>query len=340
MGMKLRILAVITTLMIGAGFSLISCSGKNPTAPLAVATPAAPKVNGGVVSTLAGNGSFGIVNGAVTVAEFEYPYGVAVDNSGNVYVSDNSGGDIRKISNGSVTTFATGFSSPWGLSVDAGGNVYVADESHYQIKKITPAGVVSVLAGNGTSGEVDGPGASAEFKSPSGVAVDASGNVYVSDEYGYTIRKITQSGGVSVTTLAGVANTSGYVDGAGTTAEFYYPYGLAVDSLGNVFVADEDNNVIRKITPAGVVSTFTSSYYPNAIAIDSSNNVYVADDHNNIIEYSPTGVETDLAGSGVSGSTNGTGVNAMFDYPLGLAVDASGVVYVSDSDNDLIRKIQ
>jgi|SRR5665213_795370 len=338
--MKLRILALTAILTIGAGVSLTSCGGHNPISPSSVVpTPTAVHVNGGLVSTFAGNGTSGVVNGSAVTAEFEGPLGIAEDSSGNIFVSDYSAGDVRKISNGVVTTFATGFSDPYGLATDSSGNVYVADYGHNEVQKITAAGVVSVLAGNGTSGFVNGPGASAEFKSPLDVSVDASGNVYVTDYSDSAIRKITQTGGVTVSTLAG-NGTSGYVDGAGVTAEFDEPYSAKVDNNGNVYVADYDNSVIRKITPAGLVSTFVTSYYPYAIAVDAKGDVFANTYDNDVFEYSPTGVPTFIAGSGQSGYVNGTGANASFDNIYDLVIDAKENIFVADYSNDVIREIQ
>ena len=164
---------------------------------------------------------------------------------------------------GTVTTFAGGlqgsadgtgadarFTDPIGVAVDGDGNVYVADNNNHTIRKITPAGVVTTLAGTaGSSGSADGTGADARFNSPSGVAVDGGGNVYVAEYSNHTIRKITPAG--VVTTLVGAANESGFSDGRGPFARFYAPYGVAVDGDGNVYVADYANHAIRKVTPAG-----------------------------------------------------------------------------------------
>ena len=225
----------------------------------------------GVVSTLAGlAGSSGSADGTGSAARFDYPYGVAVDGSGNVYVADSGNNTIRKITPAGVVSTLAGmagssgsadgtgsaarFNYPTGVAVDGSGNVYVADTGNNTIRKITPAGVVSTLAGTaGSSGSADGTGSAARFYYPYGVAVDGSGNVYVADNDNYTIRKITPAGVVS--TLAGLAGSSGSADGTGSAARFYYPYGVAVDGSGNVYVADTDNDTIRKITPAGVVST-------------------------------------------------------------------------------------
>ena len=287
-----------------------------------------------------------------------------MDGSGNVYVADTYNYTIRKITpEGVVSTLAglagssgsadgTGSAArfnyaqaawPW----TASGNVYVADSGNNTIRKITPAGVVSTLAGlAGTPGSADGTGSAARFCYPYGVAVDGSGNVYVADSMNYTIRKITPAGVVS--TLAGWPGSSGSTDGTGSAARFDYPTGVAVDGSGNVYVADTDNYTIRKITPAGVVSTLaglagtsgsadgTGSAarfdWPHGVAVDGSGNVYVADTGNYTIRMiTPAGVVSTLAGTaGSSGSADGTGSAARFNYPYGVAVDGSGNVYVAD----------
>ena len=314
-----------------------------------------------MVTTLAGSTS-GNTNGTGTAAKFHWPYGVAVDSSGNVYVADYNNHRIRKISPTAVVTTLAGstqgymdgtgtaakFNYPTGVAVDSSGNVYVGDQNNNRIRKIGPTGVVTTFAGS-SSGYMDGTGTAAQFTSPYGVAVDSSGHVYVGDTGNHRIRKISPTG--VVTTFAG--SSYGYMDGTGTAAQFRYPYGVAVDSSGNLYVADTINNRIRKISPTAVVTTFAGSslgymdgtgtaaqfYNPYGVAVDSSGNVYVADTFNHRIrKISPTGVVTTLAGS-TQGYMDGALADAKFYNPYGVAVDSSGNFYVADFNNHRIRKI-
>jgi hypothetical protein len=320
-----------------------------------------------IVSTFAGSGTLGAVDGIGSAASFNGPSGVVVDAFGNVYVADQYNQKIRKITSaGVVSTFAgsgyqgatdaTGgaatFYYPSGVAVDATGNIFVADASNYKIRKITSGGVVSTFAGSGSYGNTDGTGTAASFGTPYGIAVDAAGNVYVAEQGNNKIRKITSAGVVS--TLAGSVY-QGATDGTGTAARFYFPSGVAVDAAGNIFVADSYNHKIRKITPSGVVSTLAGSgsvgatdgigtaasfYSPWGVGVDAVGNVYVADAGNQKIrKITPVGVVSTLAGSGSAGTTDGTGTVASFNNPTGVAVDAAGNVYVADAGNKKIRKI-
>lgn len=205
------------------------------------------------------------------------PTGVAADGDGNLFITDNGAGLIRKIArDGTLTTFAgkrddrgaadgagtaARFSTPRGIAVDRAGNLYVADEGNHNIRKITPAGVVSTLAGGtNESGTRDGPGTSARFGAPRGLAVDSAGNVYVADADNHAIRKITPTGLVS--TFAGQPGAAGGADGPGNAAQFSEPRGIAVDAAGNVFVADTGNSAVREITPDGTVTTIAAGRRP------------------------------------------------------------------------------
>jgi len=328
---------------------------------------------GGVVTTLAGlAGTYGSDDGTASAARFNTPTGVAADSAGNVFVADWRNSTIRKVTPGGVVTTLAGqalvsgstdgtasaarFSYPHGVAVDSAGNVYVADTDNYTIRKVTPGGLVTTLAGlAGNPGSADGTGGTAQFFGPAAVAVDNAGNVYVADTWNNTIRKVTP-GGV-VTTLAGLAGSSGSADGPGGAARFYQPYGVAVDSAGNVYVADTDNHTIRKMTPGGVVTTLAGLAgnwgsadsaasearfnYPTGVAVDSAGNVYVADARNcTIRKVTPDGVVTTLAGlAGGSGTNDGTGNAARFLSPSAVAVDSAGNVYVADTYSYTIRKV-
>jgi hypothetical protein len=269
-------------------------------------------------TTLAGTGTAGYADG--TSAMFDTPSRVALDALGGVYVSDSSNNRIRVISLGETitlagngdagffdgTTGATGtamFDDPFGVAVGDGA-VYVADQGNNRIRKIV-SGNVSTLAGNGNPTFADGPGDTASFNGPGGIAVDSAGNVYVGDTSNNRIRKIDPSG--NVTTLAG-NGIQGWADGTGGASgstEFNGPRGVAVDSAGNVYVADELNNRIRKLDPQGNTTT--------------------------------------LAGTGTAGSLDGSGGPdgvAEFSGPIGVAVDSTGTVYVGDGDNNKVRIIK
>ena len=326
-----------------------------------------------VVTTLAGTvGTTGSVDGAGPAARFASPRGIAVDSAGTLYVADTVNGVIRKITSaGSVMTFAgaapspgfadgTGgaarFSSPHGIAVDTGGTVYAADSGNNTIRKITPAGVVTTFAGTASEpGFADGTGAAARFTAPDGIAVDATGTVYVTDSYDAIVRKITPGG--AVTTLAGTPRTWGAADGAGAAAQFGGPAGVAVDSAGTIYVADGGNNTIRKITREGFVTTLAGLArmrgsddgiaaaarfnYPQGVAVDNDGAVSVADSYNcTIRRLTQAGAVTTLAGAAsFCGSEDGAVAAARFNHPIGLAFDTAGNLYVSDFFNHAIRKI-
>jgi hypothetical protein len=225
------------------------------------------------------------------------------------------------------------FNTPTGAVFDSSGNLYVTDRINNSIRKITPLGVVTTFVG-GSSGTADGTGTNAQFNLPLFIALDSSGNFYVTDGNNHRIRKITPSG--VVTTLAG--STSGSANGNGTNAQFNIPHGIIVDSSGNIYVADTFNYCIRKITSAGIVTTVTGSsgIFAVGITLDSSGNFYVTETSNLIRKITPLGVVTTFVG-GSNGTTDGTGANAQFTINWGITIDSSGNLYVSDDNK--IRKI-
>ena len=263
----------------------------------------------GVVSTLAGSGNGGYIDGTGVLSSFTQPAGIAIDPSGNLYIADSGDDLIREVTQaGVVTTIAgrdsTGFINgladsaaffdPLGLAVDANDNIYVADAGNDLIRLIS-AGNVTTFAGTintGSSTQLS------PFNNPTGIAIDATGNLFIANYLANNILKVTPAG--AVTTYAGTGAT-GAANGPAASATFYYPNSIAVDAADNVYVADGVNNLIRKISAGGLVST--------------------------------------LAGSGQAGAADSTGTAASFNGPAGLAVDAAGNVYVADSNNNLIRKI-
>lgn len=289
----------------GAGNLYVADAGNNCIRKIVIAT--------GVVTTLAGDGSPGFIDGTGVGSQFNYPHAVATDGSGNLFVADRNNQRIRKIviATGVVTTLAgngaagfldgTGtsaqFNNPTGICCDGAGSLYVADFSNSRIRKIIIAtGVVTTLAG-GVQGFLNGTGAAAQFNRPFGIAADGIGNLYVADFFNHRIRKIVIATGV-VTTLAG--STSGFADGIGVAAQFSFPSSVTTDGLGNLYVTSDSR--IRKITlSAGAVST--------------------------------------VAGDGTFSFADGTGIFAQFLDCNGIAIDAMGTLYTADRGNNRIRKI-
>lgn len=274
-------------------------------------TPSGVTGTTGVVSTPYGSltGQAGSSNGSGNSALFKTPNSIVADGANNLYVADTGNNVVRKISGGTVSTFATGFNLPEGIAIDGSGNLYVADTGNDVIKKITPGGAVSVLAGqSGTGGYADGSATSqALFNGPSGVAVDSLGDVFVADFGNEVVREITSG---TVKTVAGQGGVAGYMDGPPSETLFNGPNGVGVDSANNVYITDSlvpattstiaGNNLLRKMNSSGVVST--------------------------------------LAGTaGIAGSANGTGSSAQFYSLQASAIDPYGRIFLSDTYNQLIR---
>ncbi len=282
------------------------------------------------------------------------PYGIAIDGTNNVFISNSYRQYIIKITPANIITIFAGFPNsqgkangqgesasflyPTGLAVDPTGNIYVADSENALIREITPTGLVSTFAGTGSQGSSNGPVASATFYFPNGVALDPTGNVYVADNSNNYLRKIDVTKNIS------------------SQAGSYGQFGITVDASGNIYLADGNSHVIHKVTPAGVLTTFAGTAgtpgnidgagaaaqfnTPRGLTIDQSGNLYVADSGNHKIrKIDPLGNVSTIAGTGVSGYVDGLGAIAEFNQPYGVAVDQSGNLYVTDTGNNLVRKI-
>ena len=327
------------------------------------------KVSGGIITTAAGNGIAGY-NGdnlAATSAGLNYPTGVAVDASGNLYIVDSNNNRIRMVSGGIITTVAgngaAGYNgdniaatsaacNPTDVAVDFSGNLFIADQGNQRIRKVS-GGIITTVAGNGTAyyngDNITAVGA--ELNNPSGVAVDGNGNLFIADTYNYRIRKV--SGGI-ITTVAG--NGEGYFYGdnvAASSAELGSPTSVAVDANGNLFIADSVNNRIREVS-GGIITTVagngTPGYadnvaatgpvlnYPRGVAVDASGNLFIADGNNGRIRKVSGGIITTVAGGGTSNLDNIPATSAGLS-PYGVAVDASGNLFIADYGNNRIREV-
>jgi uncharacterized delta-60 repeat protein len=326
----------------------------------------APELGNFQVENYAGNGSFGNLSGFGTSSSFRMPTDIVTAPDGNMYVTDYIGNQIRRISpEGEVTIFAGSgiagfldgpanvarFNRPNGIAVDNAGNLYIADEKNHRIRRITPDGNVTTLAGNGSNASVNGTGNAASFQSPKRLTVAPNGNIYVTEAF--RVRQVTPAG--VVTHFAGNIG-NGLVNGIGTQARFRNPYGIAADNGGNLYVADQFNNCIRRISPAGVVSTFAGSNLsgfvngsssnarfnrPTAINFGPDNLLYVTETFNRTVRtITNTGVVSTLAGSGENNNQEGLALNAGFSTPMGVTVNVNGEVFVADqAGSNRIRRI-
>ncbi len=364
-----------------------------------VNVPAFSTLLPGEITTVAGGGTWGYSGdgGPATSAKLDSPDSVAVDAAGNLYIADTQNNVIRKVDpSGIITTVAgngtEGYSGdggpatgaelarPYGVAVDAAGNLYIADMMNNVIRKVDANGVITTIAGNGyckypypkylvgNSGGYSGDGGlatKAELDAPEAVAVDASGNLYIADTYNHRIRKVDTSG--TITTVAGNgqgnALLGGYSGDGGpvTGAELAQPVGVAVDAAGNLYIADLNNNRIRKVDPSGIITTVagggtilgyssnpepatSAEIAPFGMAMDAAGNLYITDGFQCIRKMdTTTGAITTVAGNvnnpGYSGD-GGPATGAELNSPTGVAVDASGNIYIADQNNNRIREVK
>jgi len=332
----------------------------------------------GMIKTIAGNGTQNYTGdgGQATAATLYLPAGIASDGPGNLYIADQYNGVVRKIStNGTISTFAgsgyvgndgnggpatqASFFIITGMAVDGSGNVYITDTFFGTVRMVNPAGIIRLIAGNGTYGANGdgGPGPTAQLATPTGVAIDASNNVYIADTDNHRIRKITATTN-NISTIAGASHFAGD-GGLATSAIMHNPTGILVDASGNILVSDTNNHRIRKITPAGIISTIAGTgergktgdsgpavsatmRYPTYMAQDSAGNVYFADSGNlKVRKISTAGIISIFAGTGGQGfaGDGGPAPSAQLASIDGLAVDQQGNVYISDGQNNRIRKV-
>ncbi|SPF53066.1 NHL repeat containing protein (modular protein) [Candidatus Sulfopaludibacter sp. SbA4] len=327
------------------------------------------ELGAGGVTTVAGNGSRGSSGdgGQATNAQVSFPTGLAVDGAGNLYIADSNTGRIRKVSGGIITTVAGSGASdysgdggqaanagmnPADVAVDSAGNLYIADGSNQRVRKVA-GGVISTAAGGGTNYAGDGgPATSARLSTPQGVAADAAGNYYIVDTGNHRIRKVT--GGIIGTVAGnGIAGYSG--DGIpALSAQLNQPSRAALDSAGNLYIADTNNHRVRKVA-GGTISTVAGNgtpgfsgdggqaidaalNYPSGVAVDGAGNLYIADSGNNRVRQVSGGAISTLAGNGTGGD-NGPAVNASLSNPTDIAVDADGNLYIAETGRRAVRKI-
>jgi sugar lactone lactonase YvrE len=357
----------------------------------------------GMITTIAGNGTYGSGGdgGWATSAQLETPYGLAMDSAGNLYISD-SENRVRKVTPGGlITTVAGGLilaldsvmitnaaemsnfirdggpatsariNHPTGIAVDFTGNLYIADSGNHRIREVTPAGLITTVAGTGNvmslySGD-GGQATSAKLYNPSGVSVDSVGNLYIADTKNYRIRKVNPVGVITTVVRRTGIYVSSVDDGRAVSAQLASPQGVAVDSAGNLYIADMDIVGIRKVTPAGVITTVAGTqkgHFSRAmqvlgevvsgdkiytigdgsqdLALDSAGNLYIADtSHYRIRKVTPKGKITTIAGNGEKGYSGdgGKATQSQLGPSFGVAVDSSGNVYIADTYNSRIRKV-
>ena len=332
-----------------------------------------------IINTIAGTGVDGYNGdgGLAAQAQLSYPYGLTMDNSGNLYIADTYNSSIRKITpEGIISTIAGtgdyGYSGdgglatqaqldePYGLTIDSAGNLYIADTYNNCIRKVTPEGIISTIAGTGDYGYSGDGGLAvqAQLDSPYDLTMDNAGNLYIADTYNYRIRKVTPEGIIS--TIAGTGDYGYSGDGGlATQAQLDDPHGITIDAAGNLYIADTYNNRIRKVSSEGIITTIagTGNYgysgygslatqaqldEPYGLTMDSTGNLYIADTYNyRIRKVTPEGIITTIAGTGDFGYSGdgGQATQAQLYESYGLTTDSTGNLYIADTYNNRIRKL-
>ncbi len=338
------------------------------------------KVAPGTITTIAGDNTQGYTGdgGPATSAELNLPFD-AIFAGGNLYIADQLNNVVRLATggNGNISTLAgTGIggftkdgikantselASPSGVAVDASGNLYIADTQNSAIRMVTTAGIISTVAGNELAGYGgDGSGAlAAMLTRPSSVLLDSSGNMYIADSGNNVIRKVTKSTG-NISTYAGNFNTPGYTGDGGqaTRAGLNDPIAIAMDTAGNLYIADTNNNAVRKVATNGIITTvagngtpgfsgdggravFAQLSHPKGVAVDTAGDVYISDTFNSRIRVvTPNGTITTVVGTSPAGYSGdgGLATAAQLNFPAGLSFDSAGNLYIADNNNNVIRQ--
>jgi sugar lactone lactonase YvrE len=336
-------------------------------------------VDAQIINTIAGTkmGGYGPDTAVATTSKLNYPTGVAIDKSGNLYIADANNNRVRKVTTaGIITTIAgtgkAGYGGdgraatgaqlkyPTDVAVDDAGDVYVTDYRNSRIRKITTSGTISTVAGNGTIGVAGdgGPAYAAQLHDPAGIAVDADGNLYIADKYNYRVRKIDRQGMIMTVAGNGYAGWEGD-RGAATNARLNNPTGVTVDADGYIYIADRGNHCIRKVTPKGIITTIAGigvqgfsgddgpataakMNQPASVTVDKMGNVYVIDLGNNRIrKIDQNGVISSIAGGAVGpGGDGGPAQKAFINFPTSIVADSLGNVLIADAGNHKVRIIQ
>jgi hypothetical protein len=330
--------------------------------------------SGGTLSLIAGNGGYAAATapGPATSSSFLDAEGVAVDHAGDVYFASSDDHRVFEVTPAGELTVVAGngtsgaatpgpatssrLNFPNGVALDSSGNLYIADVGNNQVYEVTPSGTLSVVTGNGTAGvPTAGPAVNSEINGPGGLATDSAGDLYIAEYHGNRVDKINSSGILSVVAGTGVAGAP--TPGPAISSKLHGPDTVAVDSSGNLYIADEENEVVEKVTPSGTLSVFAGNgtqgapvaglatasefYYPEGIVTDSSGDVYITDNGGSQVVDVNGGQLSIIAGTGVNGASTygGPATSSKLGYPFGIAITPAGGLVVGDDGNEVVDLI-